>query len=202
MTSENGGPKEDILEATYRALCQEGYAELTLDDIAAEHDRSKGTIFYHFDSKADLFTEFLDFLYNRYAARLDDVTGSTPRERLGSLLEVVLADGEASAGQEFRTAMLEVNAQAPYDEAIKSKLEHFDDLLYEHIQVIIVDGIESGDFDERIDPDLAAEFLVTTIFGAQMRRVSIGRSTDWLLETIASYAELLLLEGWPEELVQ
>lgn len=202
MPSENDDPRVDILEATYRALCQEGYAELTLEDISAEFGRSKGTIFYYFDSKADLFTSFLEFLYKQYADRLDEVSGGPPRDRLDSLLEVALANDEPAAGQEFRTAMLEVSAQAPYDESIQSELERFDDLLFEHFREIIADGIQSGDFDERVDPGLAAEFLVTTISGAQTRRVSVDRSTGRLVETITRYAELLLLDRRPGELSQ
>ena len=59
----------EILAATYRALCQHGYAALTVKDIAAEADRSKASIHYYYDSKENLFTQFLDFLYERYTAK-------------------------------------------------------------------------------------------------------------------------------------
>ncbi|SEP09097.1 transcriptional regulator, TetR family [Halogranum amylolyticum] len=50
-----------FLEATYRALCRHGYADLTVGDIAAEAERSKSLVHYYYGSKEHLFTEFLVF---------------------------------------------------------------------------------------------------------------------------------------------
>lgn len=179
----------EILKATYRTLCRRGYADLTLRDIAAEADRSKATIHYYYDSKENLFTEFLDFLYGQYTTQLTLVDGDTPRERLYTLLDTVLTDKQAVPGQEFRTAMLEVKAQAPYNDAIQSQLSRFDDLLFEQVREIIAAGVETGEFNDAVEPDLAAEFLMTTITGSQTRLVAVGHSTDQLYETITRYVE-------------
>ncbi|RDI72497.1 TetR/AcrR family transcriptional regulator [Halopelagius longus] len=186
-------PATEILEATYRSLCRRGYADLTVEDIAAEADRSKALVHYYYDSKENLFTEFLEYLYERYTAHLASVAGETPRERLFSLFEAVLADEAATPGEEFRTAMLEVKAQAPYDEAIQANLARFDEYLFERLREIIAAGVESGDFRERVDPATAAEFLATTITGAQTRRVAVGYPTDRLYETMTRYADTHLL---------
>ena len=183
----------EILEATYRALCKHGYADLSLSDIADETNRSKASIHYYYDSKDNLFTEFLDFLYERYTEKLTPVEGSTPREQLFALLETVLTDEQTAPGQEFRTAVLEVKAQAPYDDTIRAQLIRFDEFLFELLRDIITAGIASGEFDDTIEPDVAAEFLVTAITGAHTRRVAVDHSADRLLRAMQWYVETHLV---------
>lgn len=187
-------PATEILEATYRALCTNGYANLTMQDIASESDVSKASIHYHYDSKENLFATFLDFLYERYTDGLDSVTGTTFRERLLSLLDTLLVNDDGSPGIEFRTAMLEVRAQAPYDDTIRTKVAEFDTALFERLRDIIAAGIEAGEFDERVDPVLAAEFLTTTIKGAHTRQVAVDRSLDRLYEAVVKYVDVYLTD--------
>jgi len=78
---------DDIMEATYRALCTHGYADLTMQDIAAESTKSKGTLHYHFEGKQDLLESFLAFLLNRFEERTETIPGETPAERLHEFLE-------------------------------------------------------------------------------------------------------------------
>jgi len=192
-------PATEILEATYRALCDRGYADVTLGDIAAEADTSKGLIHYYYDDKETLFAEFLDFLYDRYTARIESVEGETARDRLAGLFETVLTDEGSATGEQLRTAMLEVNAQAPYDEAIRARLARFDDLLYERVRSAIADGIEAGEFDDEVDPAVAAEFFVTAIYGAHARRAAADRSPDRLADVMTRYAERHLVADGPTE---
>ena len=192
----------EILEATYRALCRHGYAALTTGDIAAETDRSKALIHYYYDSKENLFAEFLEFLYGKYTDRLASATGETPRAELFALFESLLVEEEAQAGQEFRTAMLEVTAQAPYDAGIQTELTRFDAALYDRVSELVAAGVDAGEFDDRIDPETAAEFLVTTVTGVHTRSVAAGHSTEQLYEIITTYVEAHLLADEPTEAIQ
>lgn len=141
-------PAIEILDATYRALCKHGYANLTLQDIAAEADTSKSSIHYHYDSKDQLFVPFLDDLYERFTGRVDSPEGDTP---------------------------------------------------YEQLQEILAVGVDNGGFDDDIKPARDAEFLATTITGAQTRHVTINQSSDQLYDTMSRYIERhLLADEQPE----
>jgi len=178
----------EILEATYRALYKHGYASLTLKDIAAEADRSKASIHYYYDSKEKLFAEFLDFLYGQFTAELSSVDGDTPREEVDALFDLVLTDDRTTPGQKFSTAMLEVTAQTPYNDDFQARLGKFDAVLSERLRDIIATGIETGAFDDTVDPADTAEFLVTMITGAHTRHVVAGRSIDQFSELLTRYA--------------
>ncbi|EMA05560.1 transcriptional regulator, TetR family [Haloarcula vallismortis] len=189
----------EILEATYRALCQHGYAALTVKDIAAEADRSKASIHYYYDSKENLFTEFLEFLYERFTAKITAIDGNTPREELESLLNAVLIDGRPTPDKSFRTVFLELQAQAPYNDTFRTQLAKFDAALFDQLQNIIVAGVEAGEFDDAVEPAVAAEFLVTTITGAHARHITTERSINRFNETVTRYAETHLLTDAPAE---
>ncbi|ELY50875.1 TetR/AcrR family transcriptional regulator [Natronococcus jeotgali] len=188
-------PEQAILEATYRALCEHGYAELTVQRIADESDLSKATIHYHYDSKNRLFMRFLEYLYERYSDRLDDVSGGTARDRLDALLTMELTDAETDPDINFQTAMLEVRAQAPYDEDIREMLNAFDEALVSRLRETIADGVDAGEFDDGVEPGMAADHLATTIRGAHTRHVAVRHPLDRSYETARTYVETYLVDG-------
>lgn len=181
-------PATQILEATHRALCRTGYADLTVRDVADEADRSTATVHYHYDSKDALLREFLEYRYERHAARLAAVDGETPREELFALLDAAVGDRD-SAAPTLQTAMLEVTAQAPFDDGLRDELAKFDDALHEALRQTIEAGVESGDFAASVDPAAAADALVTTVAGVQTRSAAVDRSPDELRAATTRFAE-------------
>lgn len=186
---------DEILEATYRALCKHGFADVTVQDIADRSAKSKATIHYHYDSKQDLFTAFLASLYDDYTDRLDAVAGDTAREELLALLEFSLAEGDDAPGIDFRTAMLEIKAQAPYDDGFRERLTAFDTYLTDRIRDVVASAVAAGEFRADVDPDRTAEFLVTTIKGAHTRRVAVDHPLDRIRGTLVEYVETRLVAG-------
>lgn len=192
-------PTTDILEATHRALCQHGYANLTLQDIAAEADKSKATIHYHYGTKEELFSAFLDYLYDQYTDQIDAASGDTPLEHLHSLLDALLWDQTNSPNQAFQTAILEIKAQAPYDDSIQEHLVEFDVYLADRLQTVIEAGIQAREFDDDVDPSTAADFLTTTIKGAHTRQVAANHPPENLHNPMTRYIQTILLADDPAE---
>ncbi|AGB31623.1 TetR family transcriptional regulator [Natrinema pellirubrum DSM 15624] len=195
-------PATDILDATYRALCEHGYANLTLRDIAAETDKSKASIHYYYDSKDELFVAFLDELYEQFTDRVGTHDGDTARERLETLFQVLLTTDADSSRREFRTAMLELKAQAPYNPPLRERLIEFDEFLFEQLREILSAGVHAGEFDGSVDPARHAEFLTTAITGAQTRHVVIDHSSARLYGTMTGYLERQLLADENSEVAQ
>ena len=78
-------------------------------------------------------------------------------------------------------ALLELTVQAPHDDCIRSELIDFETALVDRLHEIIERGVESGVFDPRLVPDIAAEFLATAIF---IGDVSIDGDVDGLFVRI------------------
>ena len=60
------GTREEIMRATYLALCEHGYASLTIQRISDEFPKSKSLIYHHYDGKDDLLIDFLEFVLERF----------------------------------------------------------------------------------------------------------------------------------------
>jgi len=193
----DGDAAEEIMCATYRALCSHGYADLTMQDIADESSKSKAALHYHYDSKHDLLCAFLDYLYERFVERTAGVEGEDAHERLLGLVEAVLAGRDDR--EEFETAILEIRAQAPYEAGFRDRLTRFDDHLVTELTAIIDAGVEAGTFDEDVDSGDTAQFIVTVLTGASTQRVTAGRPVECSQRMLADYVETNLLAR-PEEL--
>ncbi|MBW2372794.1 MAG: helix-turn-helix transcriptional regulator, partial [Deltaproteobacteria bacterium] len=51
--------RAQILEAALRCFSEKGYHEATMDDLAREAGLSKGSLYWHFKSKAQVFAGLL-----------------------------------------------------------------------------------------------------------------------------------------------
>lgn len=166
-----GDASDDIMAATYRALCEHGYADLTMQRIADESDLSKAALHYHYDTKEELLRAFLDHLIGRLESRLAS-EAANPRERLDAFLDAVYEPAERDAREEFPTALLEIKAQAPYDAAYRERLQALDERMRTTVADTVSEGVESGQFAE-VDPERVAHFVVTLINGGHSRGVAL-----------------------------
>lgn len=190
-------PREAVVRATCRALCAHGYANLTMQNIADETDLSKAALHYHYDTKRDLLTTFLDSLASWYEGRLEDLPGEDAPARLRALFDECLTvdDADDADYPAFHTAMLEVKAQAPYEAAFRERLTALDDVLCSRIETVVSEGIDEGTFGD-VDPAATATFVTSVVVGAHTRNVAVGHSLEETRELLDAYVDdQLLAEG-------
>ncbi|MCL7417829.1 MAG: TetR/AcrR family transcriptional regulator [Halalkalicoccus sp.] len=58
--------REAIMEATFRALSKHGYADLRMRDIGEEFEMTRPVIHYHYNSKHELISSFLEYVIAQY----------------------------------------------------------------------------------------------------------------------------------------
>ncbi|ELZ12579.1 TetR family transcriptional regulator [Halovivax asiaticus JCM 14624] len=167
--------RDAIMQATYEALCAEGYSDLTAQRIADRTEMSKGSLFYHYDSVDDLLASFIEYLLAGYGHRAEALDGFPPEERLAAYVEWWF-DISTAEGTGHHTAMLELRAQAPYNELFQEKLRESDEALRDTLVDILTTGIETGAFVDH-DPSTAADFLLGAFVGARVRHFTLGRAT-------------------------
>ncbi len=170
----NGPPPETheaIMDATHRALCEYGYANLTMKRISDELGKSKSLLHYHYDSKEELLTSFLDHLLDEFDAMVSTDEYDSATDALWFTIDMLYPDSESS--RYFDTAMLEVGTQAPYNDAVREQFRKNNDRLKRLLADIIADGIERGEF-EAVDTERAAERLLIFLDGVRGRSVILG----------------------------
>ena len=167
--------REAIMTATYEALCEHGYTDLTAQDIADRTDKSKSLLFYHYDSKEDLVADFLVYLRERFDERIEAARDRSPSMRLATFVDWYLyGSPDDDERQSFHTAMLELRTQAPYNDQYRTQLRNVDDHLRDTLEGILRDGVEAGEFADH-DPEETAALLIAAIDGARARQLTLDR---------------------------
>lgn len=188
MSSESTA---EIIEATGRALCEHGYADLTMQRIADESSVTSAAIHYHFDTKEELLNAFLDDLLDRFESRLA-CEASDPRERLNDFLDAVFEES-SSDHDDFPVALMELKAQAPYHDLFRQRFVELDEAVRSVVETAVRDGIEAGYFDDA-DPERVAHLVATMINGSHVRTVALAEENSRTRESIEQ--TLVLHLGW------
>jgi len=159
MTPTKDERRQQILEAALRAFSENGYAKTTMDDIVKLSGLSKGTLYWHFKNKQDLFIATIMMLFS-----------NIDRE-LASLVQQ-----DAPAEDRIRAFALQVGtffkANKPYvgllvdaffqsyqsEESLQAMQELYQNYIVS-VETIIRQGIDNGEFRE-VDPHTAAIALM------------------------------------------
>lgn len=179
MSETGDGPPpethEALMRAAYTALCDHGYADLTLRKIAAEFDKSRGLVHYHYDSKDHLIVALLEYLSERFAERIEATADDSPSDRLDTLIES-LALGPSLDGVDgaaYHMAIFELRAQAPYNEALRSRLQENFSFLRATCEEIIRDGIRQELF-RPVDVEMTTILLLSAVANARDLELALG----------------------------
>ena len=186
--ARTGDTHEAIMGATYRALCKHGYANLTMQDIADELDKSRSLLHYHYDTKEVLLLAFVDHIVGWIGDRLAESDTEAPLERLEEYVDrFVIEPGDADR-ETFALALLELRVQAVHNEAFREKLTAHYERNVETAAEIVADGVEAGVFRE-VDPDRVGEAIYTSLLGARMYQVTLGaeRATLRMRDALATF---------------
>lgn len=177
-----------ILDATHRALCKHGYANLTIKKIAAEFDMTEAVLHYHYDTKENLLAAFLEHLLDEYAAQFNVEAIEKPRDRLLALIDALLvvqvgiddptrpierADDKPPLGsEELSMALLEMRGQAGRNEAFSEQFTVNYEYAWALMVATIEEGIEQGVFRE-VAPEQVATLLLTSMLGGRAYHISL-----------------------------
>jgi AcrR family transcriptional regulator len=188
------GTREEIMRATYLALCEYGYAGLTIERIGEEFPKSKSLIYHHHDGKDDLLLAFLEFMLERFeeGMPLEDLGG--PAERLDALLDYMFATPLPDRRLEFTRAMVELRAQAAHYETYRDEFSRHDRYFRRGLTDLIEEGVEEGVF-RTDEPEAVAATLLTLINGSLGERATTTEDTAGVVrKQVDRYVQAALYE--------
>lgn len=189
MTDGAAGTRTDIMEATFDALSKHGYADLTIQTIADEFEKSKSLLYYHYETKDALMVDFLEFILEGFTTQVEMEGEEEAPDRLWTVVELLLPPDvhEDEEARRLRRALLELRMQAPYDEAYARRFEEMDELLTATFEAIISEGVDDGTFD--VDPATGAELLLDAVMGATVRVVTLETEGRTALRPVEALVE-------------
>lgn len=185
--------KQQIYQAAMTCFNRNGYFQTTMDDIVAESGLSKGTLYWYFDSKKDLFLallhDFLDPVGREWDAIVVDSTMSATEKLLASL-GIFREQYAEMVG--FFGFFIEAMAQTSFDDDVRRVTREFYKPYLGYMDQILQEGIDRGEFRSRNVEATSAVILsmfdgLTLALGTGM----IDHDPNELLDA----AESLVLDG-------
>jgi AcrR family transcriptional regulator len=198
MSSDHLFPDEpaetriEILKATYGALREHGYADLTIERIGEQFPKTTSLIYHHYDGKDELLLDFLLYLLEDAEADLGIEGDPDPDERLDVILDRVFSPDDDPEAAAFRRTMVGLRAQATTDPAYQDHFSEHDAFFRERLAEIIRDGIEDGTFRD-VDPEAVATMLHAMITGAMTQQSTAEVDHSALRAEAEAYVETRLL---------
>lgn len=148
------GKRDEILEAAVRLFSTYGYHKTTMDQIAREAEVAKGTLYWHFSSKKDLFLGMVQADLERYflfLEKLRDDQEKTSQEKVETLM-----NQRFTPFNERQSIMKEVMShQESIDKEFKKKMFEIRQKHLDLLEDIFTQGIENDEFVIS-DPCIAA----------------------------------------------
>ena len=170
-TTERSDTRAAIMEATYRALCEHGYADLTIQAIADEFEKSKSLLYYHYDTKDEILIAFLEYMIEEFAVEETLDSEDAPDEQLSAFIDELVPASPTDAQREFQVALLELRSRALSKDAYREQFTRVDGLVHETLAEILAAGVEDGTFRD-IDIEETAALLGAALSGAMLRRAT------------------------------
>ena len=138
--------RNQILEAALTCFARNGYNGTSMDDIVAESGLSKGTLYWHFKSKRDLFMVLFDRIINQMVVPMQDLleTEGSAAERLRAMANAV---GDFSNFvPDFATLPVNFLIEAWQDEGFTNHYKELIEAFGSKMEALIREGIASGEF--------------------------------------------------------
>ncbi len=160
--------REAIMKATYDALLEHGYADLTIQRIGDEFDKSKSLLYHHYDSKDALLVDFLAFMLERMEGTIPLEEADAAAERLRIGFDHVFTDFLTGSNEEFNRAMTELRAQSAHDDSFREQFTRNDRYFESRVEDVLEEGIKQGTFRD-VDTNRVATMIVTIMQGAMFQ---------------------------------
>ena len=167
--------REDIMEATFRALSEHGYYALRMRDIGEEMEMTRQVIHYHYDGKQDLMSSFLEYIIDQYEGSVEVDGDAPPREELEARVhQCLFGPGfEEFSHWDRMKVYHELFTHAQNDAEHREIFNEHYGRIRGSITEVIEDGMERGVFRET-DPERAGQLITDIIHAARGRKLSLG----------------------------
>lgn len=181
---------DQILEAARTCFLQNGYFATKMDDIALTAGLSKGGIYFHFESKEDIFRGLVQREYHKAMTFIDSVVIGE-----GDVVEKFVRIGDhfitLFASSENPRFMLIVGEMSLRDVQIQALLRELSENYERKIEELLRMGIEGGQL-KPMDTAQVAMLLKSLIDGIQSS-FAIGQQLD--LERVLGAAADMVMRG-------
>ena len=156
--------KKQILDAALKLVVEKGYSNCRMDDIVQASNLSKGSIYWYYKSKKEVFLSLINYWVNNFGVTLNHIVEEdlSPSDQLKRLFEFFLNIYENNSN--VFIAELEFWSLSIRDEDFNKKTQKVYNEFLELIENIIQKGVELGEF-KNVEVKVAALSILVNIEG-------------------------------------
>lgn len=159
-----------IMDAALSVFSRKGYHDTRLDEIVTESHTSKGSIYFHFPNKEQLFLALVDQFADLLERRVTDaIAQETGMVRVRIALETVIA----TFGKYRRPAKILLVQAVGLGSTFESKRNDVNDRFAQLITGYLQDAVDAGDISS-IDTEIVAHAWMGAIYNVVIRWVYTG----------------------------
>jgi AcrR family transcriptional regulator len=155
-----------ILNAAMELISRHGFNGTTVDKVATEAGLSKGSIFWHFASKENLFLAVIETIRTGllHGIMKGQDEGLSARQRLELLLDnyAGLIQTDCSRCIDLTVLIIEMVETTP---DLAERLREFFDELAEMLTSMLEEGTKSGEIEKSLDSQMTAYAIVGNLQG-------------------------------------
>jgi len=170
--------REKIVSVSTKLFSRFGFHKTSMDEIAKIARKAKGSLYYHFASKEDLFCEVVSIEIQKLKDQLSFIIDNNDLSASGKLKQYLIKRMEV------------LHHAANYHETLKADFfEHFDfidDLRNEldewekhNLKKIVLQGIDSGEFANIEDVDVLIDMLLMVLKGLEIPLFLQGKYNNY-----------------------
>lgn len=184
------GRRSQILEAALWCFAHQGYHQTTMDDIVEESRLSKGTLYWYYESKREIFLSVMEKWLGEWGKSLRNSFSpqDPPAEKLRKVNQVMIRSGLEL--RDLLPVVMEFWSRATQDKTIKKMLRAMFEEYSSLISGILQEGISRGEFREANIHHLAS-ILVAAYDGLLFQWVLNPEAFPWP-ETATTLIETFL----------
>ncbi|MCA9934734.1 MAG: TetR/AcrR family transcriptional regulator [Ardenticatenaceae bacterium] len=173
MTQSRPDPESTrnrILDAALNVFSRKGYYDTKLDEIVAESTTSKGSIYFHFPNKEQLFLALVDQFADLLERRVtEDIAEETGMVRVRIALETVIATFSKYRRPAKILLVQAVGLGAPFESKRNAVTDRFAQMIAGYLQ----EAVDAGDITP-VDTEVVSYAWMGAIYNVIIRWVYTG----------------------------
>ena len=156
--------EKQIIQSALHVALNKGFENSRMDDIVKHSNLSKGTIYYYYRSKKDLYLSLVDHWFIEYSTGVLDTINkkNTASNQLKALFAYFI-DQYKKNPSTFKI-MIEFWRMSRLDKDFNTKLQKIYSQFLDYITEIILSGIEDNEFID-VNPRITALSILINIEG-------------------------------------
>lgn len=163
-----GKVRSKLVASAFTLFAQKGFDGVNLDEIAALAGVTKGSLYWHFNSKRDLIHAACAYYYRTYQRKINEalLQVTDPWERLDRTLRVAVRT--CLMDQQNRVFTMEIFTFSVHDEALRRGWQQFYDSVREFYIGLVKTASSAGKIHVS-DPDQAVNLMLAAMEGVKLR---------------------------------